>query len=535
MQHAPGSHVDVTGLVTAVKEYSKSTEVMVASLKPDGHYRHNNIVVVGEERRAIASKFLTDQTVRIAGWLGDFDNDHEAHQEEATIFADVMETVDHAQPHRTEVRITGTFHSLQTRGKAFGVTVVAMDPEGFERYYDASTKDPAIGQSLAEMKSGDLVTLSGAISERQRERMIPGNPPDPEDRDEYVEYRSVSIAISSVVEHEPVARPAPLPIELPKQEREPTFANRVAGLFRRSRGDLDMVSPAQDLHADHTSRMSAGEPPMGGGTLSAMHNPQPRVSVARHGVSEARHDLETISRTDPSQPIERFDEMKPQHAQQESHHPGAYVAIAGEVVRTHDFEKMTTVTVKSELPDGFTRYNSVMLFDPAARRATAALREGDLVRLDARVMENVFEKNGRETYRTDVIANRIDRAEPGTLHEASLIISGELRRGMQSADKVTIGSLVSEGRDGEPRYHTLKAFDPQTRQVLESAQIGDQLTVAGTIGQNSYEKDGQKVYTTDMVADRVLEHVPASRPAPAPLPSSGNDQRPEHRPSNRPR
>jgi single-stranded DNA-binding protein len=282
---------------------------------------------------------------------------------------------------------------------------------------------------------------------------------------------------------------------------------------------LDMVSPGHDLRADHTSRMSAGEPPKGGGTLSAMYNPRP---------------LESASRTDPSTQIERFEEMKPQTAAQEGYRPGAYAAITGEVVRTHEFEKVTTVTVKSDLADGFTRYNSVMLFDAAARRAAAGLAAGDLIALDARVNENVFVKDGHETYRTDVIANRVDRADPGTPHEASLTVTGELRRGMQAMDKVTMGSLVSTGRDGEPRYHTIKAFDPNIRGALESPQIGDRLTLSGTIGQNSYEKDGKKVFTTDLVVDRVVEHTPAPRPAPAPLPTPGNEHHQEHKPTNRP-
>jgi hypothetical protein len=163
MQHPPGSHVDVTGLVTDIKEYAKSTEIMVGSLRPDGHYRYNNVVVVGDDGRAAASKLLADQTVRISGRLGDFENDREAHQEGDTIFAEKIEVVDRAEMHQSDVRLTGRFHSLNAKGNAFGVAVAAVDPEGFERYYNALTKDPAIGESLSEMESGDLVTLAGVI------------------------------------------------------------------------------------------------------------------------------------------------------------------------------------------------------------------------------------------------------------------------------------------------------------------------------------------------------------------------------------
>ncbi len=244
--------------------------------------------------------------------------------------------------------------------------------------------------------------------------------------------------------------------------------------------------------------------------------------------------LETNSRTDLSQPIERSEVMKPNQSQQQNFVPGAHASITGPVERKKEFERMTAVTVRSDLPDGFSRYNQVLLFDAAARRAASAIEDGATVRFDARVHENVFEKGGKETYRTDVIAPRIDREDPGAAHEATLTVTGEVRRGFLANDKVTMGSLVSETRDGEPRYHSVKAFDDSVRDALQSVQIGDRLTLTGTIGQNSYEKDGRKVYTTDLVIGRVDEHTPAPQQAPAPLPTQGNDHRQEHRQTNRP-
>lgn len=226
--------------------------------------------------------------------------------------------------------------------------------------------------------------------------------------------------------------------------------------------------------------------------------------------------------------------MKPQESEQQNFVPGAHASITGQVERKKEFERMTAVTVRSDLPDGFSRYNQVLLFDAAARRAAAAIEDGATVRFDARVHENVYEKDGQERYRTDVVAPRIDRAEPRAAHEAALTVTGEVRRGFLANDKVTMGSLVSETRDGEPRYHSFKAFDDDVRGPLQAAQIGDRLTLTGTIGQGSYEKDGRKVYTTDLVIDRVAEHTPAPRQAPAPLPTQGNDHQQEHRPTSRP-
>lgn len=244
--------------------------------------------------------------------------------------------------------------------------------------------------------------------------------------------------------------------------------------------------------------------------------------------------LETNSRTDLSQPIERSEVMKPNQSQQQNFVPGAHASITGTVERKTEFERMTAVTVRSDLADGYSRYNQVLLFDAAARRVASAIEDGATVRFDARVHENVFPKGDKETYRTDVISRRIDREDPGAAHEATLTVTGEVRRGFLANDKVTMGSIVSESRDGEPRYHSFKAFDEGVRGQLETAQVGDRLTLTGTIGQNSYEKDGEKVYTTDIVIDRVAEHTPAPRQAPAPLPTQGNDHRQEHRQTNRP-
>ncbi|WP_395675537.1 Fic family protein [Inquilinus sp.] len=261
--------------------------------------------------------------------------------------------------------------------------------------------------------------------------------------------------------------------------------------------------------------------PKGGGSLSAMYNPQP--------------SLEMNSRTNPSHPTERFEVMKPQLSQQQEFTPGAHASIVGEVVRLKEFDRMTSVTIKSHLPSGFDRYNQVQLFDEAARRSAAGLEDGALVSVNAYVRERVFENEGREEYRTEVISNRIDRAEPDTEHRAQVTITGEIRRGFLAKDNVTMGSLVTRGKDGEQRYHSFKAFDEGARDGLKAPQIGDQLTLTGTLGTNSYEKDGKKVYTTDMVVDQVVSHTPAPNPAPAPLAGPGNEHRQENKPTHRPR
>jgi hypothetical protein len=145
---------------------------------------------------------------------------------------DELKTVTYREPHRNEVRITGTLHDVQNRGRALGVAVRAIDAEGRERYYGAVTENSGIGKSFAEMKPGDMVTLSGAISEVRRQRLSEGGS---REAASWVDSRNVTIEIANIVEHEPVAQPAPLPTDPPAQGREPTLTDRLAGLFRRAR------------------------------------------------------------------------------------------------------------------------------------------------------------------------------------------------------------------------------------------------------------------------------------------------------------
>lgn len=74
------------------------------------------------------------------------------------------------------------------------------------------------------------------------------------------------------------------------------------------------------------------------------------------------------------------------------------------------------------------------------------------------------------------------------------------------ATRVSIATNASYKDQGEWKDRTfwneVVIFDRQTRGYIEkNLEIGDIVRVEGTLRQSSYERDGSKVYTTELVVD----------------------------------
>ena len=59
--------------------------------------------------------------------------------------------------------------------------------------------------------------------------------------------------------------------------------------------------------------------------------------------------------------------------------------------------------------------------------------------------------------------------------------------------------------------------------VTKSFGKGDMVRAAGTIRQNSYEKDGERRYTTDLVIDEISRAPLKKAEAPADEPTAGSE------------
>lgn len=72
---------------------------------------------------------------------------------------------------------------------------------------------------------------------------------------------------------------------------------------------------------------------------------------------------------------------------------------------------------------------------------------------------------------------------------------------------------VDRMKKGEADFIRVTAFGKTAEIVDRYTDKGRQLAIQGRINTGSYEKDGQKVFTTDVIADRVELIGSASSPA----------------------
>lgn len=62
---------------------------------------------------------------------------------------------------------------------------------------------------------------------------------------------------------------------------------------------------------------------------------------------------------------------------------------------------------------------------------------------------------------------------------------------------------ISRGRDKGTDYPTVVSFGKTAVNIEKYLDKGSQVAIEGRIQTGSYEKNGQRVYTTDVIADRV--------------------------------
>ena len=87
-----------------------------------------------------------------------------------------------------------------------------------------------------------------------------------------------------------------------------------------------------------------------------------------------------------------------------------------------------------------------------------------------------------------------------------LVRDPELKEGTTSVARFTIAIDRGKDRDGNDRgadFPGIVVFGKQAENCAKYLEKGRQVAIQGRIQTGSYEKDGKKIYTTDVVADRV--------------------------------
>lgn len=82
----------------------------------------------------------------------------------------------------------------------------------------------------------------------------------------------------------------------------------------------------------------------------------------------------------------------------------------------------------------------------------------------------------------------------------------ELKEGTTSVARFSVAIDRGKDKDGEDRgtdFPNIVVFGKQAENCEKYLGKGRQVAIQGRIQTGSYEKDGKKIYTTDVVADRV--------------------------------
>jgi len=81
----------------------------------------------------------------------------------------------------------------------------------------------------------------------------------------------------------------------------------------------------------------------------------------------------------------------------------------------------------------------------------------------------------------------------------------EIRYSQSGTAVCNVSLATSEKVKGEEKtqWHRLVAFGKTAELIEKYINKGDQLCVEGKISYGSYEKDGNKVYTTDIIVNRI--------------------------------
>lgn len=77
--------------------------------------------------------------------------------------------------------------------------------------------------------------------------------------------------------------------------------------------------------------------------------------------------------------------------------------------------------------------------------------------------------------------------------------------------QLAVDRMVRQGEDKKTDFPRVVVFGKQAENCNKYLSKGKMVGVQGRIQTGSYEKDGQKVYTTDVIADRVEFLSPAEK------------------------
>jgi single-strand DNA-binding protein len=202
--------------------------------------------------------------------------------------------------------------------------------------------------------------------------------------------------------------------------------------------------------------------------------------------------------------------------------------ITGRVSRTKEFDNgVTKINIESRIPgidkDGQpsarSSWNTVTVF-ANHKSAIADIAENDLIQAKGLVSKNSYEKDGQRHYTTDLVVSRIgvlakataaNKTPSSAMENAEFHVLARVGRVATFDNGVTRTSVASNSydvRDGETieysHWNEVTVFNKDTsRFMTELVKPGDLMYMRGRIETRSYEANGDKKYSTELIATQV--------------------------------
>lgn len=192
--------------------------------------------------------------------------------------------------------------------------------------------------------------------------------------------------------------------------------------------------------------------------------------------------------------------------------------------------KSTFVNASGQSQTGAS-YHNIVVWRGLADICDKYLKKGSQVYISGRIQTDDWEdQEGQKRYKTRVVADEMILLDPRTAHaplsEGSQVAGGlnqseiignvtkdpELRQTPNGAQVCSFGVATNfawKSRTGEQQerteFHNVVAWGDLAQSLAESVKKGRKVYIVGRLQTRSWETpDGQKKYTTEIVADRAL-------------------------------
>jgi len=90
------------------------------------------------------------------------------------------------------------------------------------------------------------------------------------------------------------------------------------------------------------------------------------------------------------------------------------------------------------------------------------------------------------------------------VHKNEVHLAGVLAKGVEvrytTSGKAVANFTVTTTYEERSEHHRCTAWEKQAERLAEKFHKGDFIKIAGRLQSRSYEKDGRKIYTTEIVA-----------------------------------